>query len=255
MFASVLASGSRGNSVFVESSDTAILLDCGLAIRTLRERLAAIEREPCQIQAIFLTHDHGDHVGASVALARRFRIPLFATRGTHSVLRRVPDGLPRTIEADQPVRFGPLEVLPIATPHDGAESVAFRVLDEAAGRMLGLVTDLGFVPRRIIARLAGVNTLVAEHNHDEQMLRDGPYPWPVKQRILSGHGHLSNQQGAALVSALSHSALSRVVLAHLSETNNTPALAQAAYEKENGRRRDRELLLADQWAATPLFEV
>jgi phosphoribosyl 1,2-cyclic phosphodiesterase len=249
--ASVLSSGSSGNSVYVETDDTAILIDCGVTVPALKARLTSIGRDLAKIQAIFVTHDHGDHVGSSVALARRQKIPVYATTGTHSILRRL-DGLAKTIRADIPINCGPFEVLPIATPHDGIESVAFRVVEHSS-RGIGVVTDLGYVTRQLIDRLSGVQTLVAEHNHDERMLMEGPYPRKLKERIRSGHGHLSNAQGADMVAAFSHTGLNRVILAHLSETNNTPQLAQLAYEKANGV--GRELVIAQQWSATPLFEV
>jgi phosphoribosyl 1,2-cyclic phosphodiesterase len=253
VYASVLASGSRGNCVYVEAAETAILIDCGLSLIALKQRLAEIGREPSRIQAVFVTHDHGDHVGSSVALAKRMKIPLYATAGTHSVLKALPTGFARTIEADSPVQLGPFEVFPIATPHDGIESVAFRVIEAASGRALGVATDLGYISRQVVTRMAGVHTLVAEHNHDEHMLVDGPYPWSLKRRIQGGRGHLSNEQGASLASYLSHGGLTRVVLAHLSETNNTPALARHAYEKANGTLR--ELIIAEQDTATALFNV
>jgi phosphoribosyl 1,2-cyclic phosphodiesterase len=254
--ASVLASGSRGNAVFIESADASILIDCGLTMRDLKARLESLGQDVKQLKAIFITHDHGDHVGSSVALSRRMKIPVYATAGTHSILGELPAGMAQILSSDVPIDLGPFEVFPIATPHDGIESVAYRVLERESSRAIGIATDLGYASRQVVQRMAGVHTLVAEHNHDEEMLIDGPYPWPVKQRIRGGRGHLSNAQGAALASHLSHSGLSRVVLAHLSETNNTPELARAAYEKANGKSRPgRELLIAEQRSPTPLFDV
>jgi phosphoribosyl 1,2-cyclic phosphodiesterase len=254
--ASVLSSGSGGNAVYVEADGTGILVDCGLTVPGLKRRLSRLKRGLQSVRAVFVTHDHGDHVGSSVALSRKMEIPLYATAGTHSILRRIPRGLAHVVRDDHPIPFGPFEVFPVTTPHDGIESVAFRIVHTSSGRSISIVTDLGYVTRRIVNRLRGTNTLVVEHNHDERMLIEGPYPAPLKRRILSAQGHLSNEQGADLVLQLSHSGLSRVVLAHLSETNNTPELARRAYERANGAsRKDREVLVAEQSAPTPLFPV
>ncbi len=253
--ASVLASGSGGNCVYVEAEDVAVLIDCGLTVPALKRRLALLGRDLSRLKAVFVTHDHGDHVGSSVALARKFRVPLYATAGTQSILRRLPPGLARVVRGDEPVTFAPFEVFPITIPHDGLESVAFRVVHTASGRGLGVATDLGYVTRHVVNRLQGVHTLVVEHNHDERMLIEGPYPEALKRRILGARGHLSNEQGADLAAHLSHAGLQRVVLAHLSEINNTPELARLAYERANGVRAGRELVVAHQMQATPLFPV
>lgn len=253
MFASVLASGSGGNALFVEADGAAILIDCGLTVPALKRRLAMIGRDLTKLRAVFVTHDHGDHVGSSVALARKFAVPLYATAGTHSVLRRLPPGLAITIRADAPVRVNPFEVFPIATPHDGIESVAFRITHRPTDRALGIATDFGYVTRTLVDRLKGVHTLVVEHNHDEAMLRDGPYPAGLKRRILGPRGHLSNEAGADLANHVAHSGLSRVVLAHLSETNNTPELAMRAFRKAN--HHPAELLVGMQASPTELFAV
>lgn len=256
MRASVLASGSRGNSIWVESAGTAVLVDCGLSVPALRRRLEVIGEDLSSIAAVFITHDHGDHVGSSVALARRLGIPLYTTAGTRGVLKNVPEALDRRIVADEPVSVGPFDVLPFATPHDGEESVAFRVTEQSSRRAIGVVTDLGYVPRQIVDRLRGVNGLVVEHNHDERMLADGPYPLMLKRRIAGMHGHLSNSQGALLASHLLHDGLRHVVLAHLSETNNTPDHARRAFETVNADAPvGLSLTVAQQLEPTPVFDV
>jgi len=254
MHAAVLASGSSGNALWVEQAGRALLLDCGVSVPELQRRLAQIGRDLSRLEAVFVTHDHGDHVGSSVALARRLGVPLFATRGTHSILKRLPLDLARTVEADVPVEAAGCTVLPIATPHDGIESVAFRV--SAGGRSLGLATDLGYPSRQVVDRLQGVHFLVAEHNHDLRMLIEGPYPQGLKDRIRGGHGHLSNEQGAELARHLVHEGLRHVVLAHLSETNNTPDLARRVFEQVNAQApASLALAVAEQHRAGPLYEV
>lgn len=233
MKAAVLASGSSGNCVWVEADGDVVLIDCGLTVPGLTRRLDAIGERIEDISAVFITHDHGDHVGSSVALARKRGVPLYATGGTHSILKRLPPELSHTLAGGDDVSTGPFDVRCISVPHDGIESVAYRVTHRASARSIAVVTDLGYVPRRVLDELNGVNFLVAEHNHDERMLVEGPYPAMLKTRIRSPLGHLSNDQGAELVRNVSHPGLGRVVLAHLSETNNTPAAALRTFEKFN----------------------
>jgi phosphoribosyl 1,2-cyclic phosphodiesterase len=254
MHACVLASGSRGNALWLESGAEALLVDCGLTVPELSRRLAHIGREVTRLSGIVVTHDHGDHVGSSVVLARRLGIPLHATEGTHSVLRRLPEPLAPRLVAGQVVDVGPFRVHPFATPHDGIESIGVRV--EADGVAVGLATDLGYVSRQVVEALRGVQLLVVEHNHDERLLQDGPYPLSLKRRIRGGRGHLTNDEGAQLASLVAHEGLKRVVLAHLSETNNTPDHARRAYERLN---RDapalRALHVAEQHRPSEPFEV
>lgn len=256
MLASVLASGSRGNCVYVEAGGAAVLVDCGLTVPGLRRRLADVGRDLSRVCAVFVTHDHGDHVGSSVALARKLQLPLYATEGTHSMLGQLPEGLARRVRADEPVSVAGLDVLPFQTPHDGIESVAYRVTERATGKSVGIATDLGYVSRSVVDRLQGVQLLVVEHNHDERMLADGPYPQGLKRRILGGRGHLSNEQGAALAGHVLHAGLRQVVLAHLSETNNTPLLARRAFETHLAAApAGLQVHVAEQMRPSPLFDV
>lgn len=256
MQVSVLASGSSGNATYFESDGAAVLVDCGLTVPELRRRLASIGRGVDRLRAVFLTHDHGDHVGSSVALCKRLGLPLYATAGTLSILKALPPQLRREIKADEHIELGPLELRPFATPHDGLEPVGFRVVERGTGRSAGIATDLGYVSRSVVDRLAGVELLVVELNHDERMLIEGPYAPPLKRRILSPHGHLSNEQGAALASHLIHDGLQQVVLAHLSETNNTPDHARRAFERVNAHApSSMGLHIAEQRRASPVFEL
>lgn len=233
MKAAVLASGSSGNCVWVEAEGDVVLIDCGLTVPGLTRRLDAIGERIDDISAVFITHDHGDHVGSSVALARKRGVPLYATAGTHSILKRLPPELSHTLRGGDDVSKGPFDVRCISVPHDGIESVAYRITHRASMRSVAVVTDLGYVPRRVVEELSGVNLLVAEHNHDDRMLVEGPYPASLKRRIKSPLGHLSNEQGAELVANVSHPGLGRVLLAHLSDTNNTPDIARRAFERLN----------------------
>lgn len=256
MYASVLSSGSSGNCVYVEDGGRAVLVDCGLTVPELQRRLFAIGRDLQSIDGVLITHDHGDHVGSSVALARKMGVPLHATAGTHSILKRLPEGLGRVVRAGDVVDVGPFEVLPVATPHDGIESVCFRLTARSSGRAMAVATDLGYVPQSLTERLAGVHALVVELNHDRRMLAEGPYPAMLKARIGGARGHLSNEDGALLSRRLLHDGLGTVVLAHLSETNNTPALAMRAFERGNlDAPSTLRVMVAEQRRPSPVFEV
>ncbi|SIS75222.1 MBL fold metallo-hydrolase [Alicyclobacillus vulcanalis] len=230
----VLASGSNGNCLYLESGDTRILLDAGLSGRQLETRLRAqCERELREITAVLVTHEHDDHVKGLVQVAKKSEAPLFMTEGTYA-------GLPakaRIEERDRVVHIRPGEsfvignvrVTPFSVSHDAEEPVAFR-FDTDDGS-LAVVTDLGYVSDHQRALLQGCDVYVFETNHDTEMLRAGPYPWHLKRRILGDKGHLSNVDAAyALIDILGESP-AHVYLAHLSGENNLPELAELTVEQ------------------------
>jgi len=227
-----LGSGSGGNSTLVEASQgitiTRVLIDAGFSERELTRRLALAGCTPADIDAIFITHEHGDHVGRSVSFARRHRIPLITSRGTWRVIgsEDFDASLLCLARSGEPIALGDLELRPFAVPHDAHEPLQL-VLGDGAVR-LGIVTDLGSAPTVVAEALRGCHALLLECNHDEAMLRSGPYPPSLQRRILGSHGHLSNAAAADLLSRCRHAGLGAVVAAHLSEKNNSPALVREA---------------------------
>ncbi len=227
-----LGSGSGGNATLVEASQgittTRILVDAGFSERELLRRLAIAGHGAADIDAIFITHEHGDHVGRSLAFARRHRIPLITSRGTWRAMGcdDFDASLLRLARSGETIALGDLELQPFAVPHDALEPLQLCVSDGAV--RLGIVTDLGSAPASVTAALAGCRALLLECNHDEAMLRAGPYPPALQRRILGSHGHLSNVAAAELLASCMHPALRAVVAAHLSEKNNSPNLAKAA---------------------------
>ena len=219
----LLASGSKGNAVFVECGDSRILIDAGLSAREIERRLAEISVEPADLNAILVTHEHQDHIGAVGPLARRYHLPVYLHPSTHAVAKL--GRLDAVCEFDTGTSFllRNLQVTPFPVTHDAVETVGF-IIDSPAGR-IGVATDLGIATRLVADRLRDCRVLVLESNHDERMLRDGPYPWHLKQRIAGRHGHLSNTAAAELLTGLLWSGTEAVFLAHLSETNNDPRLA------------------------------
>ena len=238
-----LGSGSGGNATLVEASQgitqTRLLVDAGFSERELTKRLARAGCEPCDVDAVFITHEHGDHVGCSLGFARRHRLPLITSRGTWRAVGSADfeTALLRLARSGEAIALGDMELLPFAVPHDANEPLQLTLSDGAV--RLGIVTDLGCAPADVALALAGCRALLLECNHDEGMLRAGTYPPSLKQRILGSHGHLSNAAAADLLARCRHTGLANVVAAHLSESNNTPALAMAALaEALSGQESD-----------------
>ena len=238
MKVTVLGSGSRGNAILVESGAVRLLVDAGFSGKDLARRMTAVEVEPESITALLITHDHGDHTRGMGVFSRRFGTPLYMTPRTRRACRKLLKGTEPVVEYDssRPIDLGPLRIDPFLTVHDAVDPIAVTVTDTATGSKLGVATDLGRPTTSVRAALASSHLLVLESNHDDAQLWNGPYPWSVKQRIASSHGHLSNRAAAALAAELFHEALAGVILAHLSDSCNDPALAHDVV----GRALERE---------------
>lgn len=223
----LLASGSKGNALLIDTGRSRLLIDAGLSARELCRRLAAVGVDPDSLDAILVTHEHVDHVRGLGLLSRRHRLPVFLH---HAVAASLADGQQpaQVVEFETGTDFpiGDFEVRAFPVTHDAEAPVGFT-LTVPCGK-IGIATDLGIATRLVVEELRGCRMLVLESNHDVEMLRDGPYPWPLKQRIKGIHGHLSNRDSAELLGKLCWDGLETVFLAHLSETNNHPDLAMAA---------------------------
>lgn len=228
MRVAVLGSGSAGNASLVCAGNTKVLVDAGFSARDLVRRLEALGVLPRDIDGIVVTHDHGDHTKGMGVFARRHGTPIYMTAAT----RRACDGLLRGSErvveyrCARPFLIGDLRVEPFLTVHDAADPVAVALVDECTGLRLGIATDLGRPTAQVRHALSGCDLLILEANHDEVLLYMSGYPVSVKRRIASSHGHLSNQAAARLACELLHPRLAGVVLAHLSNECNRPALAR-----------------------------
>ncbi len=222
-----LGSGSRGNSVLVESGATRVLVDAGFSGTSLARRLAALDRDPRGIDAVVVTHEHRDHTAGIGVAARRWGWPLFLTAGTAAACEGLLRGEEELVlfEPESRFRIGALEFHAFPTCHDAAEPVAVTVTDGGSGLVAGIATDLGRATAPVRAALAACHALVLEANHDEVRLRESPYPWSVKQRIGGSRGHLSNRLAAELARELAHPELGALLLAHLSAECNAPDLA------------------------------
>ncbi|WKZ56662.1 MAG: MBL fold metallo-hydrolase [Bdellovibrionota bacterium] len=218
---SVLSSGSRANATVIESKDRRVLIDCGLSARELERRLAFHRINPQSIEGILVTHEHSDHVRGLSVFSRRWGIPVFANELTQGELEEVY--AIETIKTSGTFELGPFSISSFPVVHDALDPVAFVV--RAEGMKFAQCTDLGRVTPEVLKALRGCHVVVLESNHDQEMLRTCDYPWPLKQRISSTHGHLSNDAAGALLAEIRHSELQRVFLGHLSENSNTPECA------------------------------
>jgi phosphoribosyl 1,2-cyclic phosphodiesterase len=260
---SVLASGSRGNCAIVSSNSTRILLDAGISCRETFKRIKALGEDPSSFSAVLITHEHSDHIYGLQVLARKTNVSIFMTGATHQAwARSVHDekGQPPTLKkleifsSGKGFQIGDIEVVPFTIPHDAADPVGFTF--RAEGVKIGFATDLGYIPASVSHHLRHCDVVVLESNHDLEMLRGGPYPWSVKQRVMSRVGHLSNEALAQFFAKDYDGEAAYVVLAHLSEQNNHPEIARGAAERALGPRRTllrNRVMLASQ--AVPLDPI
>jgi phosphoribosyl 1,2-cyclic phosphodiesterase len=226
-----LGSGSTGNATLVQASGirtARLLVDCGLGLKQLLPRLVqAVPSEDRPIDAIFITHEHSDHIGCARQFASRYRIPVWMSRGTHEALGSPDfDGLLHIAADGQSIDLGELQITPFTVPHDAREPLQLSCTDGNA--KLGVLTDLGHATKHVLAQLAGCNALLLECNHDTDLLAQSSYPTFLKKRVGGRYGHLSNDAAAEISSALAHAGLTHVVAAHLSLQNNSPSLALEA---------------------------
>ena len=232
---SVYASGSSGNCLLLSSGSTHILIDAGISKRRIEGSLAQSGLSMREIGGVLITHEHSDHISGLKMLLKYYALPVYAPRTVANRLRGcLPEAEPylRVIPVNESFAIGDLTVTAFHTPHDTDESVGYRV---QSGGVFALATDMGHVTEEVLNALSGADAVLIESNHDEEMLRYGPYPVYLKRRILSDSGHLSNACCAELARALALGGTKQIILGHLSRENNSPALAmQAARESTAG---------------------
>jgi phosphoribosyl 1,2-cyclic phosphodiesterase len=256
---SILASGSSGNLTLLETERTRILVDAGLGKRETLARLAAVERDIDRLDAVLITHEHGDHCSGLPQVLGLWKAPLYVTGATMEALQHaLPDTFRKrlrgveSIQAGQRFAIGDIDVQAFAIPHDAADPIALTF--RADGVKVAICTDLGYMPELVKVHLRGSDCLILESNHDLEMLKVGPYPWVVKQRVLSRTGHLSNHAVSEYLAdpdGFDSQHARYLVLAHISQENNNPDLAQISAQEALGRRPAEaafsgELLVASQ---------
>ena len=220
-----LISGSSGNSTFISDGSTNLLIDCGMSGKKLAESLASIGFTPDSLDAILITHEHIDHVRGAGIVARRHKIPIYTTAGTHAAMEigNIDDTMRHIVCADQDFSIGSIGIRPFTIPHDAAEPVGYSFF--CGNQKFSLATDIGAMNDTILNAIKGSESVLLESNHDIDMLRFGGYPFPLKQRILGKFGHLSNESAAAAALELVKSGTKKLMLGHLSLENNRPEIA------------------------------
>ena len=226
---SSIGSGSAGNGLVVEQGTTRLLLDCGFGLRDTEQRLARIQLTPDQLSGILITHEHEDHAGGVFKLAKKYRIPVWLTHGTLSMVERIMPTEPldlRVIDSHSSFDINEIQVSPFPVPHDAREPVQYTFSN--GDKKLGVLTDTGCSTPHIQTMLSGCHGLVLECNHDMDMLMNGIYPASLKQRVSGRLGHLDNLSAANILKKLDNHQLKHIVAAHLSEKNNKPEFAISA---------------------------
>ncbi len=226
----LLASGSRGNSTLIEVDGCRLLIDAGLSGIETERRLSTVGLAGEDLHGILVTHEHHDHVSGIGPLARRYNLPVYIDRQTHAALPKLGkiENL-QYFSTGETFSVQNLVISPFSTTHDAVNPVGFTIQSNEG--KIGFATDLGMPTRLVADQLKDCRVLVLEANHDEQMLQEGPYPWDLKQRISSRHGHLSNNQSCSLLEDICWSGLEALFLAHLSEENNCPDLTRKLFSK------------------------
>jgi len=240
-----LGSGSKGNAALIEAGETLLMLDCGFTVKETVSRLERTGIDPQKLTAILVTHEHSDHISGVGAVARKFGIPVWMTTGTSRAATRKLGALPalNLIDPHSPFFIEDIEIEPFPVPHDAMEPAQFVFGFE--GKRLGILTDVGSSTSHIEHVLDECDALALECNHDAGMLQRGPYPQALKDRVAGRMGHLSNGDASELLSRIDRSRLQHVIAVHLSETNNSPSLAQAALASAMGVGSD-QIIVADQ---------
>lgn len=258
----VLASGSKGNSVYVEAAETRLLIDCGISAREAGRRLTGLGIDPETIRAILVTHEHRDHVSGIPVFCKKKAVRVFMNRATHAAWHAGREASHVRVEefvTGEPFEIGDLRIEPFSISHDAAEPVGFVL--RTGNEALGLMTDLGHVTTLVREKVRGLDALILESNHDPELLHECAYPWELKQRILSRTGHLSNQDAAALVSDIGcdpDSRLQVLVGAHVSENSNIPELVDDGLRKACATGHfefSPEIVVAAAAQATRMFEI
>lgn len=250
-----IASGSSGNAVFVRCGDVSFLVDCGVPACKIEKALAALGEDPAELSFVLVTHAHSDHTCGLAVMARRYHLPIYATCGTWDLIRsdkrvgKIAPECQREFAAspDPDEADGSVRITAFSTSHDVPDSVGYRI--EYAGRTAAIATDLGYVSLDVKAALDGADVVLLESNHDPDMLRDGPYPVFLKNRVAGNRGHLSNFAAGRFAAELVARGTRQIILGHLSDKNNTPRLALETVTEQLQRagidpQRDVRLLLA-----------
>lgn len=241
LYIASLNSGSNGNCYYIGNHTEAVLIDAGIACREVERRMRRLNLKLEKVKAIFISHEHDDHIRGVEVLSKRYQIPVYITHNTLEHGRLSLDAaLTRSFTANEPITLGELDILPFPKTHDAIDPHSFVVSTRASAGpnstaapiRIGIFTDIGHSCENVIKHFQQCHAAFLEANYDEQMLEKGRYPWPLKNRIRGGQGHLSNRQALELFTGHRPDYMSHILLAHLSRDNNRPELVQELFEKE-----------------------
>ncbi|MDP8268683.1 MAG: MBL fold metallo-hydrolase [Candidatus Tenebribacter davisii] len=258
--ASVLASGSKGNSILIRTESTKILMDAGLSGRKTIDFIRSIKLDENKLDAVVISHEHSDHIRGAGIICRKFKIPLYISKPTYEVCKErlctIPAG-EKYFSDRSTFTIGNIEIKAFQSSHDVVDGNNFtlkKIGDDT--RKLSIATDLGFSSKLMIMQLKKSTSIILESNHDIKMLLEGSYPPHLKQRIKSKQGHLSNEQAVGVISQVVHPGLKNIILAHLSEENNLPKIAEKLMRDYlKSINHDLQLIVASQYRSTKLIDV
>jgi len=252
---SVLSSGSSGNCFYIENDKNAVLIDCGISCKQIVERLGVINKKPENIKAVFITHEHSDHIKGVDVFARNFNVPVFATKKLiNEKFLCSKSELINELSLNETNSIGNMEIEAFSKSHKAIEPVFFTISN---GKKISVITDAGFACNNIIKHVSDSDCLCLESNHDLKMLEEGPYPWHLKKWIKSNIGHLSNNQASLCVLEHAPHRLKNIVLSHLSETNNAPELAHRTFSSLIKERKDLtpKVIVSSRFMPTSVLRV
>lgn len=231
-----LSSGSCGNCFYISEKNNAVLIDAGISCKQIFSRLTDLGENPKKIKGIFISHEHIDHIRGADVLARTLNIPIFATSGTlDSEFICSQKDLLNKIKVNETIKLSGMEISAFSKSHDASQPVSFQIKN---GKTISIITDIGYACKNVQEAVQDSDCLIMESNHDIQMLENGPYPFFLKKRILGEKGHISNLHSSLCVLEYGSKKLKNLMLAHLSETNNTPELALSCFRNLLKERRD-----------------
>jgi len=254
----VLASGSKGNCILVSGQESAILVDAGLSLKRLKEKLFDFDFPLENIKALVISHEHTDHIKGAGPIVRSLGIPIYINESTYNAGAYKLGNIKEVKIFDNGTRFTMSEFLvePFSVPHDSADTSCFLISERGNSAKLAVLTDLGYPTSLVKEKMKTPSTIILESNHDIDMLVNGPYAWHLKQRVKGKHGHLSNVQASELIDEVLHDGLKNIILAHLSEINNVPDLAiESMRSFLKSRNASCNLYVAGQHQSTDWIEV
>ena len=249
LFITSLNSGSNGNCYYIGNETDAVLIDAGISCRETEKRMKRLGLNIKKVKAIFISHEHNDHIKGLITLSKKYQLPVYITQGTHKQAKiRLEKDLIYRFKADEPVTIGNLSVTAFSKFHDAGDPHSFTVSSETV--TIGVFTDLGRACTQLVRHFKKCHAAFLEANYDEEMLMNGSYPYHLKKRISNGHGHLSNTESLDLFRKHRPSFMSHLILSHLSENNNDPVLVKALFSSYS---KGTEIVIASRYEETEVF--